>query len=134
MVTRSCDERGDDIAVAIADRHNFVAFEVLVPAESEIVAPLVCHCCRPIAMDDSEVEVPIEGQDRHRPRENGIEAPMGFIASKGGIDPGVVNFRSPLYVLLWAVLSTGSRGTGASELKVACKESFGSGPRLAMCR
>jgi hypothetical protein len=50
-------------------------------------------------MDDAEVEEPFEGQYRHRTRENGIEAPMGFITPKGGIDPGVVNFRFPLYVL-----------------------------------
>jgi hypothetical protein len=48
-------------------------------------------------MDDSDVEEPFEGQYRHRICENGIEAPMGFIAPKGSIDPGVVNFRFPLY-------------------------------------
>ena len=51
-------------------------------------------------MDDADVEEPFEGEYRHRTRENGIEASLSFVAPKGGINPGVVNFRSPLNVLL----------------------------------
>ena len=48
-------------------------------------------------MDDADVEEPFEEQYRDRTRENGIEAPMGFITPKGSIDMGVVNFRLPLF-------------------------------------
>jgi hypothetical protein len=74
--------------------------KVLVPAESEVIAPFLRYCARTIAMDDTDVKVPFEGQYRHRTREHGIEAPMGFIAPKGTIDSGVVDLLSPILVLL----------------------------------
>lgn len=81
------------------DGHNFVSFEVLVSAESKIVAAFLRHGRCPVTMDDADVEEPFDGQYRYRTRENGIEASVDFIASKGSIDPGVVNFRSSFYVL-----------------------------------
>ena len=71
-----------------------------MPAESKVVTTFLCHCRGSIAMDDADVEEPFEGEYRDRTHENGIEAPLGFITPKGGIDPSVVNFRSPLCVLL----------------------------------
>lgn len=85
--------------MAIAEGHHFVAFEVFMPVESEIVAAFLCPCRRPVTVNDAEVKMPFEGQDRHRSRENGIEAPMNFITPKCSIDSGVVNFWLPLFVL-----------------------------------
>jgi hypothetical protein len=50
-------------------------------------------------MNDAGVEIPFDGQYRYRTLENRIESPMVFVAPKGGIDPGVVNFLFPLHVL-----------------------------------
>jgi len=72
--------------LAIAEGHNFIAFEVLVPTESEIVATLFCRCRRPITMNDADIEVLFLVQLRYRTRENGIEAPRGFKAFKGAIN------------------------------------------------
>ena len=85
--------------MAIAEGHHFVAFQVLMPVESEIVAAFLCHCRRPVTVNDAEVKMPFEGQYRHRSRENCIEAPMNFITPKCSIDSGVVNFWLPLFVL-----------------------------------
>jgi hypothetical protein len=56
-MARSRYERSDDLAVTVAEGNHFVAFEVLVPAESKIVAALLCHSRRPIAVDDADVEI-----------------------------------------------------------------------------
>ncbi len=99
-IARSCNKRGNHIAVAIAEGHNFIAFEVLVPTESEVIATFLRGCGRPIPVDDTDVEVFFLVKLRHRPLKNGIKAPMGFIAPKGTIDSCVVGLRSPIFVLL----------------------------------
>jgi len=71
----------------------------LCPRSSEIVATFQSRCGRPITVDDTDVEVFFLVKLRHRPRENGIEAPMSFKAPKGTIDAGVVNLRSPIFIL-----------------------------------
>lgn len=71
----------------------------LCPRSSEIIAAFQSRSRRPIAVDNADVKVFFLLLRRHRTREHGIEAPVGFIAPKGSIDPGVVNFRLPLFVL-----------------------------------
>ncbi|MCY7278776.1 MAG: hypothetical protein LH702_34840 [Phormidesmis sp. CAN_BIN44] len=99
-IARGCHKWREHIAVAIAEGNNFVPFEVLVPTESEVIAAFVRGCRRPISMNNADVEVFFLVKLRHRPLENGIKASLGFKASKGKIDSGVVNFRPPLFVLL----------------------------------
>ena len=74
--------------------------KVLVPAESKIIATFLRRCRRPITMNDADVKVLFLVKLRHRTHENGIDAPMGFLAPKGTIDSGVVDFRSPVLVFL----------------------------------
>ena len=74
------------------------------------------RCRRTITVDDADVEVLFLVKLRHRARENGIKAPMGFKAPKGPIDSCVVDLRSPIFVLQrWAALSTDTRVTTVSE-------------------
>jgi Transposase, Mutator family len=64
-----------------------------------IVAPFLRRRRGSIAMDDADIEVILLVKVQNGTLENGIEATVCFIAPKGGIDPGVVNFLFPLYVL-----------------------------------
>jgi hypothetical protein len=105
-VARCRNKRNDDITVAIpkghsvnAEGHHFVAFEMFVSTESEIVTALLRHCRCPIAVDDADVEQVLLVKLQDRTRENGIEASMNFKTSKGSIDPGIVDLRLPLFVL-----------------------------------
>ena len=56
-IARSSNKRGDYIAVAVTEGHNFVAFEVLVSAEAKIIAALFCRCSCTITVNDTDVEV-----------------------------------------------------------------------------
>lgn len=86
--------------MTITESHDFVPFEMFVPAESEIVPALLgCGCC-PIAVDHADIQQLLLLKQQHRTRENGIKAPLGLIAPKGSIDSGIVAFRLPIFVLL----------------------------------
>ena len=50
------NKRRDDITIAIAEGDDFVAFDLLVAAETDVVAAFLRRCRRTIAMDDSGVE------------------------------------------------------------------------------
>ena len=87
-----------------------------MPAESEIVTPFLCRSRRPIAMNDADIEVLLLVKQHHRLCKNGIEAPLGFKAPKSGVDPGVMNFRLPRFVLLdGQLLPLDSRCTTVSK-------------------
>jgi hypothetical protein len=51
-------------------------------------------------MNDADIEIFFLVKEHHRPRKNGIEAPLGIKALKGGIDTSVVDFWSSRFVLL----------------------------------
>ena len=93
-------ERGNDITVTVSESNHFVAFQMFVSAESEVIAPFLRRCCCPITVDDADVEELFLVKEHYSSREYGIEAPLSFKAPKSGIDPGVVDFRSPRFVLL----------------------------------
>jgi hypothetical protein len=99
-IVRCRNKRSDDVAVTVTEGNHFVAFEMLVPTEPEVVTALLCHSRRPIPVNDTDIKMPFEGQDRRSTLKNGIQAPLGFVAPKGGIDPGVMNFRLPRFGLL----------------------------------
>ena len=73
---------------------------MFVSAESEIIATFLRRCCCPITVDDADVEELFLVKEHYSSREYGIEAPLSFKAPKSGIDPSVVDFRSPRFVLL----------------------------------
>jgi hypothetical protein len=50
------NQRGNSIAVAIADSDNFIALKVLVSAESDIITAFLRRCRCPIAMNNADVE------------------------------------------------------------------------------
>ncbi len=50
------------MAVTVTEGSHFVAFHVLVPAKSKIVAALFRYCHRPVVLDDADVEMPFERQ------------------------------------------------------------------------
>ncbi len=95
-IPRRGNKRGNHIAVAIAEGHHFIAFEVFMPAESEVIATFVCYCRCPISMNDADVEVLFLVKLPHRALENGLKASLGFEASKGAIDSRVVALRSSI--------------------------------------
>ncbi|MEO0802736.1 MAG: hypothetical protein AAFY57_10735 [Cyanobacteria bacterium J06642_2] len=97
-VAGSCHKRSDDIAMAIAEGHHFVAFHMLVPAESELIASFLSCRRRSITVDDADVEVVILLKLRDGACKNGIKAPMGFEASKRTINSGVVDLRLPIFI------------------------------------
>jgi hypothetical protein len=70
------NKRRDDIAIAIAEGDDLVAFDLLVPAEPDVVAAFLRRCRRTIAMDDSGVD------GGENPRIDGavvsLEASFGF--------------------------------------------------------
>ncbi|MBW4528328.1 MAG: hypothetical protein KME18_24635 [Phormidium tanganyikae FI6-MK23] len=86
--------------MAVTESNHFVAFEVFVPAESEVIAAFLCCGRRLIAVDDADIEIFLLVKEHHGLCKNGIKAPLSFITPKGGIDPGVVDFRLPIFVLL----------------------------------
>ena len=55
-VARCRYERRDHVAVAIAERHDLVAFEMLVPAKAKVIAALLGDGCSSIAVNDQDVE------------------------------------------------------------------------------
>ena len=50
-----CNKWCDHIAIAIAESDDLVAFDLLVPAETDVVAAFLRRCRRTIATDDSGV-------------------------------------------------------------------------------
>jgi len=58
-----------------SQENNFIAFQMFVPAESEMITAFLRHCRRPIAVDDADVEVLLLVKLQYRFRRNGIKHP-----------------------------------------------------------
>ena len=108
-IARGCNKRSYHIAVAIGEAtsrseitegNHFIALDVLMSAESEIIAAFLRCCFRPITVDYADVEVLLLVKLGHRAGKNSIKAPMAFKSSQGPIDSCVVYFWSPILVLL----------------------------------
>lgn len=76
------------------------ALDLLVPAEAEVVAPVLRGARGAIAMDAAGVRtiVPMKAEDRAL--EKGIKTAICAPAPQGAIDACVMNFRTALPILL----------------------------------
>ena len=99
VVPRSRDKRRDDIAIAVAEGHDLIAFDLLVPVETDVVAALFCCRRRAIAVDDGHIEKAGPTKFQHHDCENDIKTAAGLPPSKGGINTGVVDLGAPFRVL-----------------------------------
>ena len=88
------NKRRDDIAIAIAEGDDLVAFDLLVPAEPDVVAAFLRRCRRTIAMDDSGVEKIGLMKHCHRTCKNGVKTAVRLPPSKRAVDARVMNFRT----------------------------------------
>jgi hypothetical protein len=86
-VTRSSNKRRDDVAIAVAEGHDLVAFDLLVPAKSDVVAAFLRCCRRAVAMDDRGVEELGLMKLQYRPREDRFETAIRLPPAKRAIDP-----------------------------------------------
>jgi hypothetical protein len=85
VIARCCHERCDHVAVAVAEGNDFVAFQLLVPAEADVVAALFGGRRRAIAMNDRGIEEVILLKLRHRASENGIHAAISLPPAQGAV-------------------------------------------------
>ena len=76
------NKRRNDIAIAIAEGDDLVAFDLLVPAEADVVAAFLRRCRRTIAMDDSGVEKIGLMKLAHRTCKNGVKTAVRLPPSK----------------------------------------------------
>jgi hypothetical protein len=76
----------------IAESDNLVAFHLLVPAKTDVVATFLRRCRRSIAMDDCGIEEIGLMKLRHRGRENGVKTAIRLPLSKNAINARVMNF------------------------------------------
>ena len=88
------NKRCNHIAIPIAEGDDLVAFHLLVPAETDVVAALLRRCRRSIAMDDCGVEEIGSMKLQHRACKHGIKTAVRLPLSKCDINARVVNFWS----------------------------------------
>src|SRR5258708_25254466 len=87
---RGRHERGNHVAIPVEEDDHLVAFDLLVPAEAEVVAPLLRRSRGAVAMDDARVQAIVLMKPEHRAFENGIKASVCLPAPKGAIDARVL--------------------------------------------
>ena len=73
MITGSRDERRDDIAIPITERHDLIAFDFLVSATADVVTAFFRGRRRAIAVDDGHVEPVGLMEPHYHGGENNIE-------------------------------------------------------------
>ena len=95
-VARGAHERCEYVAVAVAKRDHLVPPEMLVPAEGNVVATLLCDGCRAVTVNDRGVEQVVIEQGLHRTREDGVDTAVGHPTTKRTVDARVVDFGSPI--------------------------------------
>src|ERR1700760_541631 len=99
VVPGSGDKWRDDVAVAVAEGHDLIAFDLLVAVETDVVATLLRRCRGAVAVDDGHVEKVALMKPQHYDRENDIETATGLPASKGAINSRVVDLGAPFGVV-----------------------------------
>jgi hypothetical protein len=90
------NKRRDDIAIAIAEGDDLIALDLLVPAETDVVAALLRRCRRTVAVDDGCIEEVLLIKRRHRACKNGVKTAIRLPLPKRAINPRVMNFRAAL--------------------------------------
>ena len=91
-VAGSGDERRNDVAVAVAQGHYLVAFQMFVAAVTEVVAAFLRGRRRPIAVNDRQIKQLVMMEPAHRARKDGIHATICKPAAHRAVDTRIVNF------------------------------------------
>ena len=95
-IARGGYERRDHIAVAVAKRYDFIALEVFVATQANVVATLLGNGRRAVTVKDRGVEQIVLEERLHRARENGVDAALSGPPAKGTVNAGVVDFGLPI--------------------------------------
>ena len=82
--------------VAVAEWNDLIAFQVLVSAEPNVVAALLCDGCGAVTVDDGCIEQTSVEKSLHRAREVVVDAAISHPAPEGPVDARVVNFHLPI--------------------------------------
>src|ERR1035437_4258142 len=98
-VARRRNKRCDHVAVAVAERHDLVASEVLVPVEANVVATLLGDGCRAVTVQGTCIEVAALVQCEHGAREYCADTASRLPVTKHPVDARVVNFGKTLCIL-----------------------------------
>src|SRR4051794_27333818 len=84
----------------VAERDDLVAFQLLVPAETDVVATLFGRSRRAIAVEDRNIEKFVMVELHHRTSKNGGDAAIGLPPPPRAIDPRVMNLRTTFAILV----------------------------------
>src|SRR3982751_3730881 len=101
--------------MAVAEGHDLVAFQLLVPVEADVVATLLGGRGCAIAVDDRDIKQFVLVKFPHGALKNGIDAAIGLPSPEGTIDAGVVDFRTAFAILRSAAPSTDTRDRAVAE-------------------
>ena len=93
-VARCGHERRDHIAVAVAESDDLVALDLLVAAETEVVAALLGGRRRAVAVDDIGVEQMRDMQGGDRASEDPVKTALRLPMPKHPVNARVMNFRA----------------------------------------
>ncbi len=91
-IARCGYERRDHVAIAVAKGYDFIALEVFVATEANVVAPLLGDGRRSVTVKNRSVEQIAIEKRLDRARENGIDIALSSPPAKGTVNAGVVDF------------------------------------------
>ena len=92
-------ERRNHITISITKGDDLVAFDLLVPAESDVIAALLRRCRRAITVDHRGVQEIGLMKRQHGSGEDRIETAIRLPPAKDTPDAGMVNLPATLLVL-----------------------------------
>src|SRR3954451_5609409 len=86
--------------MAVAEGHDLVAFQLLVPVEADVVATLLGGRGCAITVDDRDIKQRVLVKFPHGALKNGVDAAIGLPASPSAIDAGVVDLRTTFAIFV----------------------------------
>src|SRR3954464_11547260 len=86
--------------MAVAEGHDLVAFQLLVPVEADVVTALLGSCCRAIPVDDGDIKKLVLVKFQYGALKNGVDAAIGFPSSPSTIDARVVDHGTTFAILV----------------------------------
>src|SRR3954454_13139182 len=86
--------------MAVAEGHDLVAFQLLVPVEADVVTALLGSCCRAIPVDDGDIKKLVLVKFQYGALKNGVDAAIGFPSSPSTIDARVVDLGTTFAILV----------------------------------
>jgi hypothetical protein len=90
---------GDDVAMAIAERDDLVAFDFFVPTKAKVIAALFCRRGSAVAVNDRRIEEAVLMKPQYRAGKNGVYAAVGHPAPPNAINARVVSFSAAFAIL-----------------------------------